>query len=237
MIEINIVNPEDTINKEELKEKFFTNTLPMSELNEYELRYYSDELATVKTEVYYIGYIHFDCRQYTIINGLCVYSYNSKKALTKKRYKVFELFNLGVNEKLSKIINDIFDEKTIVFTNINTDSLLGRDIAKKGKFKIGRNSNTKNEVDIKIYQDLIGAIENQNDIGESFFYSEKISYADPKSVVTYDKPYTHRYGNPENLFLNAIDAITTTTTTPENNVTFPSEIVALVNWFSKIPNI
>lgn len=226
MIEINVINSQDTINKEELNEKFFNNTLDIRELNDAELKYYHENLDTVTVDVTKVGYIYFDCQKYSIVKGWCNYHYNSKKQLTKKRYKIIELFNVGINEQLSKIINDIFDSKNTVFTNIHTDSLLGRDIIKKGKFNIGRNTNTKTEIEIKLYQDLIGAVENQNDIGEPFFITPKSN--DPKL------DYVHRYGDPETLFLQAIDAITST---PEGTTKFPSEIIATINWFGKFPNI
>ena len=92
----------------DLKVKFFRDTekFDASKLTAEEYDYYLHYLAEARSSTVNAHVIYFDKRVYSIVQGYCCNSYNSRGELISNRFKVEHFENIAVKDDLlEKIMN------------------------------------------------------------------------------------------------------------------------------------
>jgi hypothetical protein len=186
--------------KAQIYHKFFKDELDIEELSSDEYNWYYDNLITAQTKIIEINLLYFDNKKYIVIKGKVSQSLNRLNGLIKNLFVIEEFKQIAIGDKLPVILNTIFAQGSDLITNLITNSILIQKLKIAYDFKFI--SCSKNIEIEKVYQDLIGTIENQGI--QSFFPDQK------------GRQY----------FREAINYIDT-----NNNKILPSELLALIQWF------
>jgi hypothetical protein len=165
-----------------IQDKYFQNTLEKEKLSKEEYDYYYNHLIVADTNIFPSKIIYFDNQKYIFIGGECLKEYNRLNGLIKNTFSINTYKVLFIGDNILENSQKIFPEKSIIFTNLMTESILSKKISLVCKFDLLNLSLIANTD--KIYQDLIGTIESQG--LKSFFPNERIKKPFQESLANID---------------------------------------------------
>jgi hypothetical protein len=183
-----------------INQLYFKNQLNPSALSKDEYDYYYNYLVVADTNIYTTKVLYFDNQKYVIIGGQCLKEFNRLNSLIKNTFTINTFKVVSIGDNVINILKNLFSEKSILFTNLMTESILSRKISLQCNFDL-LNLSTIANLD-KIYQDLIGTIENQG--LKNFFVNDKVKKPFQESLININH---------------------------QNKIAFPSELISLIYWF------